>query len=141
MLPPPPVILNLCLEQSPCYCQIKRMQNTLPKFINPNQSAYVKGYYIGKNNRLIQDVIFLTKCFNMPGTVIFLDCKKAFDTVNWNYPLYLLRLFNFGPDIQRSVGVTYHNVSSLVLNNACGSPFFNCIKVFGKDASYQAFFL
>ena len=87
----------------------KRMQTTLPKVINPNQSAYVKGYYIGKNNRLIQDVIFLTKCFNMPGTVIFLDCQKALDTVNWNYPLYLLRLFNFGPDIQISVEVTYHN--------------------------------
>ena len=39
----------------------KRIEKTLPKIINPDQTGYVKGRYIGENIRLIQDVMFLTK--------------------------------------------------------------------------------
>ena len=102
----------------------KRIEKTLPKIINPDQTGYVKGRYIGENIRLIQDVMFLTKRFNMPGIAIFLDFRKAFDTIKWKYLFSTLRLFNFGPDIQRWIEVIYHNVSSCVLNNGHASPFF-----------------
>ena len=68
--------------------------------------------------------MFLTKRFNMPGIAIFLDFRKAFDTIKWKYLFSTLRLFNFGPDIQRWIEVIYHNVSSCVLNNGHASPFF-----------------
>ena len=55
---------------------------------------------------------------------MFLDFRKAFDTIKWNYLLSTLRLFNFGLDIQRWIEVIYHNVSSCVLNNGHASPFF-----------------
>ena len=102
----------------------KRIEKTLPKIINPDQTGYVKGRYIGENIRLIQDVMFLTKRLNMPEIAIFLDFRKAFDTIKWNYLLSTLRLFNFGLDIQRWIEVIYHNVSSCVLNNGHASPFF-----------------
>ena len=102
----------------------KRIEKTLPKIINPDQTGYVKGRYIGENIRLIQDVMFLTKRLNMPGIAIFLDFRKAFDTIKWNYLLSTLRLFNFGPDLQRWIEVIYHVVSSCVLNNGHASPFF-----------------
>ena len=35
----------------------KRIEKTLPKIINPDQTGYVKGRYIGENIRLIQDVL------------------------------------------------------------------------------------
>ena len=54
----------------------------------------------------------------------FLDFRKAFDTIEWNYLLSAHKLFNFGPDIQRWIEVIYHNVSSCVLNNGHASPFF-----------------
>ena len=79
----------------------KRIEKVLPRIINPNQTGYVKGRFIGKNIRLIQDVMFLTKNANVPRIVIFLDFRKAFDTIEWNYLLSALRFFNFGPDIQR----------------------------------------
>ena len=104
----------------------KRIEKVLPKIINPNQTGYVKGRFIGDNIRLIQDayVMSLTKNANMPGIAIFLDFRKAFDTIEWNYLLSALRLFNFGPDIQKWIEVIYHNVSSCVLNNGHASPFF-----------------
>ena len=48
----------------------KRIENVLPKIINPNQTGYVKGHFIGENIRLIQDVMSLTKNANMPGITI-----------------------------------------------------------------------
>ena len=102
----------------------KRIEKVLPKIINPNQTGYVKGRFIGENIRLIQDVMFYTKHANTPGIAIFLDFRKAFDTIEWNYLLSALKLFNFGPDIQRWIEVIYHNVSSCVLNNGHASPFF-----------------
>ena len=102
----------------------KRIEKVLPKIINPNQTGYVKGRFIGENTRLIQDVMFLTKNANTPGIATFLDFRKAFDTIKWNYVLSAIRLFNFGPDIQKWIEVIYHNVSSCVLNNGHASPFF-----------------
>ena len=102
----------------------KRIEKVLPKIINPNQTGYVKGHFIGENIRLIQDVMFLTKHTNTPGIAIFLDFRKAFDTIEWNYLLSALKLFNFGSDIQRWIEVIYHNVSSCILNNGHASPFF-----------------
>ena len=50
----------------------------------------VNSRYIGENNRLIQDVMYLTKRLNMPGIAIVLDFRKAFDTIKWNYLLSTL---------------------------------------------------
>ena len=102
----------------------KRIEKVLPKIINPNQTGYVKGRFIGENIRLIQDVMFLTKNANIPGIAIFLDFRKTFDNIEWNYLLSALRLFNFGPDIQRWIEVIYHNAPNCVLNNGHASPFF-----------------
>ena len=68
--------------------------------------------------------MLFTKNVNIPGIAIFLDFRKAFDTIEWNYLLSALKIFNFGPDILRWIEVIYHNVSSCVLNNGHASPFF-----------------
>lgn len=39
----------------------KTIEKMLPKIINPDQTGYVKGRYIGENIRLIQDVMLFTK--------------------------------------------------------------------------------
>ena len=35
-----------------------RLEKVLPKIINPNQTGYIKGHFIGENVRLIQDAMF-----------------------------------------------------------------------------------
>ena len=52
----------------------------LPKIINPNQTGYIKGRFIGENVRLIQDIMFHTKQVEKSGIAIFIDFRKAFDT-------------------------------------------------------------
>ena len=60
----------------------KRLEKVLPKIINSDQTGYIKGRFIGENVRLIQDVMFHTKQEEKPGIAIFLDFRKAFDTIN-----------------------------------------------------------
>ena len=77
----------------------KRIEKVLPNIINVDQTGYVKGRYIGENIRLIQDVLHFTNLTKQKGIAIFLDFKKAFDSIEWPYLNAALELFNFGPDI------------------------------------------
>ena len=103
----------------------KRIEKVLPTLINPGQTGYVKGRYIGENVRLIYDLIHYTDKLNQKGINIFLDFKKAFDSIEWNYLLEALQLFNFGHDIQNWIKIFYNNVTSCVLNNGHASNFFS----------------
>jgi len=95
----------------------KRIEKVLPTLINPDQTGYVKGRYIGENVRLIYHLMHYTDNLNQNGIAIFLDFKKAFDSIEWNYLLETLHLFNFGTDIQHWIKMFYNNVTSCVLNN------------------------
>ena len=63
----------------------------------------VQGRYIGQNIRLITDIMKVTEPESIPGLAIFIDFKKAFDTVDWNFLFRTLQAFNFGPCIQKNV--------------------------------------
>ena len=102
----------------------KRLEKVLPTIINPDQTGYVKGRFIGENIRLIQDIMFFTEHSKKPGIAIFLDFRKAFDTIEWNYLSAALQALNFGPDLLKWFQVIYHQVSSCVLHNGRASDFF-----------------
>jgi len=44
---------------------------------------------------------------------VFLDFKKAFDSIEWNYLLETLQLFNFGDDIQNWIKIFHNNVTAV----------------------------
>ena len=92
--------------------------------MNSDQTGYIKGRFIGENVRLIQDVMSHTKQEEKPGIAIFLDFRKAFDTIEWNYLKAALQVFNFGPDILNWFQVIYNQASSCVLHNGHASDFF-----------------
>ena len=56
----------------------KRLEKLLPRIINPDQTGYAKGRFIGKNIRLIEDIMCHTKRTNSPGIALFIDFKKNF---------------------------------------------------------------
>ena len=61
---------------------------------------------------------------NSPGIAVFVDFRKAFDTIEWNYLEKVLALFNFGPNFLQWFKTVYSNISSCVLNNCRASHFF-----------------
>ena len=101
-----------------------RIAKVLPKLINDDQTGYVKGRYIGQNIRLINDIIKITELENIPSMAIFVDFKKAFDTVNWNFLFKTLEALNFGPQLLQWIRTFYTDCSSCVVNNGYASVFF-----------------
>ena len=74
----------------------KRLETVLPNLIHPDQTGFVKGRYIGENIRLTSDVLDLTKDQNIPGILVALDFRKAFDSLEWPFIMRTLDAFNFG---------------------------------------------
>ena len=98
-----------------------RLKNVLPNIIHCNQSGYVKDRYIGETVRSILD----TMKENIPGLMIFIDFRKAFDTLEWNFLFNCLDAFNFGPEFKRWIKTFYKNIQSCVINNGLSSEYFN----------------
>ena len=61
-----------------------RLQKIADKLIGREQSAYIKGRYIGENARLILDIFEYCQHKDLDGILLFLDFEKAFDSSNKN---------------------------------------------------------
>ena len=49
--------------------------------------------------RSIFHIMDFTVKENLPGVLIFIDFKKAFDSLEWNYLLKCFEYFNFAPKL------------------------------------------
>ena len=102
----------------------KRMEKVLSLLINPDQTGFIKGRFIGQNIRLINDILEQTKLQNIPGILLQLDFRKAFDTIEWEFIQRTIALFNFGDSIQRWISIFYSKTESAVLNNGFCTNYF-----------------
>ena len=71
------------------------------------------------------DIMKVTELENLPGLALFVDFRKGFDTVDWNFLFKTLEAFNFGPLIQKWIRTFYTDCSSCFMNNGDASEFFN----------------
>ena len=95
----------------------KRLETSLPKLINHDQTGFIKGRYIGENIRFIIDAMEYTKAHNIPGILVSLDFRKAFDSLEWPFIMRTLDAFNFGTSIKKWISTFYTNIESAALNN------------------------
>ena len=95
----------------------KRIEPLLPHLIHPDQTGFVKDRYIGENIRLISDVMEQTNKDNIPGILVSLDFRKAFDTLEWSCIQHSLKVCNFGEGLRRWVKVFYSEIESAAINN------------------------
>ena len=58
---------------------VKRMvRSPPPQLVHPDQSAFVKGRFIGESVRLISDILEYTKSLDKPGILFGADFESAF---------------------------------------------------------------
>ena len=76
-----------------------RLEKVLPKLIKPGQTGYVKGRYIGENIRLTYDIMDYTLKKGISGIALFLDIRKAFDSISWSYLTKTLKEYGFGEQL------------------------------------------
>ena len=74
----------------------KRLEKVFTLLINPrpDQTACIKGRYIGQNIMLINDIVEQTKLGNIPGILLQLDFRKAFDKIEWEFIQRTIALVN-----------------------------------------------
>ena len=101
------------------------MKTVLPTIIHQDQVGYLKGRrQIADAVRAIADTIHYTDIKNNPGLLLFLDFRKAFDTINFEYILKCLKHFNFGSSFIKWVQVLYNCAESCVTNSGISSAYF-----------------
>ena len=64
------------------------------------------------------------KSKKLPGIAVFVDFKKAFESIEWDYLVKVLNVFNFKEDFKRWVRILFTDISSCVINDCFVSPFF-----------------
>ena len=67
---------------------------------------------MGKISVFIIDTMEYTKKYNIPGILVSLDFRKAFDSLEWPFIMRTLDVFNFGTSIQKWVSTFYTNIES-----------------------------
>ena len=76
----------------------RRMCKVLPNIIHPDQCAYVKDRLISDAIRAIDDVMWYTRSRGIEGMLAAIDFEKAFDSVDLQFLIRVLEVFNFGPN-------------------------------------------
>ena len=120
-----------------------RLQQVMSKLIDPCQTAYIKGRYIGENTRLIFDVINNVSKNNGTGLIMSVDFEAAFDSLSWDFVSRVLKGYNFGSSFRNLVRTIYFdnaNFSRIMLNGHLGNKIFlNCGIRQGDPASGYLF--
>ena len=106
-------ILTSCLEPH------------LEKIIHPSQMAYMKGHFIRTNICKVQDAIDYSVWNNKRWVFIFLDFRKAFDSVSHLFLFALMSSMGFPLEYSAWVLLMYTNAASMIRNKGWFSETFS----------------
>ena len=95
----------------------ERIQNVIGRLVSSDQSAYIRGRYMGTNIRLVSDIINHCNKNHKTGLIFNLDFTKAFDSIEWNFLYKTLQHFNFGESFIKWIKLLYHEPQASVKNN------------------------
>ena len=76
----------------------------------------MKDRFIAQNVRLLCDLLEQTELKKIPGILLQLDFRKAFDTIEWPMIQQGLSVVNFGVPMTRWIETFYCNESSVINN-------------------------
>ena len=88
-----------------------RIKSVIDKLIDKDQTGFIKGRYIGENTRLVYDLMKHTEQKNIPGLLLLIDFKKAFDSLSWSFIQKALMFLNFGYSLRRWIHTFYSNIT------------------------------
>ena len=101
-----------------------RLGKVLPSIISDVQTGYIEGRFIGENISMLPNITHFTAEQNREGIALFIDFKKAFDSLEWAFLSKALDVFQFGNDFKNWVRILYSNISSYTTNNGYASSWF-----------------
>ena len=101
----------------------ERLKKVMCSIVHQDQTCGVVGRSIFSNLNLVRDILDMIDKTNEPAILVSLDQEKAFDRVDHDFMLRVLRKFGFGPSFCRWVEIFYANAYSRILvNGSLSSP-------------------
>ena len=94
-----------------------RYRRVISKLVDPAQSAYIKGRFIGDNTRLMSDIIAYLKDERKSGIFLSLDIEGAFNSVSWKFIDSALAKYNIPSEIIRWFNIMNEGAHARVLYN------------------------
>lgn len=102
----------------------RRLKNVLNSIIEETQSGFMPGRHITNNIRLVLDIIDYPDLIYDNGYILFLDFRKAFDTVEHPFIFQSLKKFGFGRHFTTAIKTLYRNSNcSIKLTNGTSPRF------------------
>ena len=96
----------------------------LTNIIHPNQTAYVKGRFIGEGIKTIEGVIDYIKENKLDAYILAIDFEKAFDSLEWGFLWSTLKAFGFPDFYINCIKTVYTDIKTCVINGSTTSSFF-----------------
>ena len=84
----------------------------------------MKGRYIGENIRKTIDIIEHAESHKMSGMIFSIDFEKAFDKLEWDFIVKVLKYYGFPEDICNWIRLFYTKIESCIINNGFTSNYF-----------------
>ena len=106
------------------YVLTSYLEPHLEMIIHPSQMAYMKGCFIEMNICKVQDAIDYSVCNNKKWVFVFLDFRKAFDSVSHLFLFTLMSSMGFPPEYGAGVLLMYTHTTFMVRNNSLFSETF-----------------
>ena len=101
-----------------------RLAGVISKLVHENQTGFIKGRYIGENVRLIADITSYCNMDDLPGLLLAVDYRNAFDSLEHEFLWFTLESFNFGPNFCSWVKLLYSGTQLSIKNNGTTSEWF-----------------
>ncbi len=94
-----------------------RTSKVINKLVDRNQSGYVPGRQVTDNIRLLEEIIDYANDRNEESFLITLDAQKAFDSVDHDYLLEILKVYKFPKEYINWIKILYTDLNASVLVN------------------------
>ena len=101
-----------------------RLKKVLPFLIDPGQTAYVNGRFLGESGKLIADIIETCDLEELEGYLVATNFEKAFDSLNHNFLITALEHYGFGNDFIDWIKILLKKQESYVINGGHTTKYF-----------------
>ena len=105
-----------------------RLKKVLPNLISSQQSAYVAQRCINKSERLISDLLSVTKKMKVKGYLVTIDIEKAFDSLDRTFLLSVLDKFGFRKTFIDWIKIFLNEQESCLINGWITTKYFKLEK-------------
>ena len=106
----------------------EKLKHVFPELISSNQTTYVKNRCISESGRLISDEIDMCDILDIPGYLVILDIEKAFDSLDHDFLLSVLKIFGFGENFIYWIKILLNDQQLCAINGGSTAPYINLEK-------------